>query len=227
MGERIVLVAASGLAREALAAIRAAGEYQVAGIFDDDTSLHGSAIDGAPVLSGIDDAGWVNGARPLLCAGSGQVRALLEARLARQGIAEADYATVVHPSVRVPATCEVGAGTILLSGVVLTTAVTLGHHVVAMPQVTFTHDDAVADFATFAAGVSLGGTVTVGRAAYLGMNSSVRQQLEVGAGATLGMGATLLQDLPPGETWVGVPAAPIGERPPGRMLRLQESEEAS
>ena len=34
-----------------------------------------------------------------------------------------------------------------------------------MPSVTFTHDDDVADFATFAAGVSLGGGVRIGTAA--------------------------------------------------------------
>jgi serine acetyltransferase len=75
-----------------------------------------------------------------------------------------------------------------------------------MPGVTFTHDDVVADFATFAAGVSLGGGVRVGRAAYLGMNASVRERLTIGDRATIGMGAAVLADVPDGETWVGVPA---------------------
>ena len=88
----------------------------------------------------------------------------------------------------------------------LTASVTLGSHVVAMPGVTFTHDDVVADFATLAAGTSLGGGVRVGRGAYLGMNSSVREQTSIGSYATIGMGAAVLSDVPEGETWVGVPA---------------------
>jgi acetyltransferase-like isoleucine patch superfamily enzyme len=67
--------------------------------------------------------------------------------------------------------------------------------------------------------VTLGGTVQVGAAAYLGMNSSVRENLTVGAGSTLGMGAALTRDLPAGETWIGTPArrlqqvAPLASHP--------------
>jgi len=82
----------------------------------------------------------------------------------------------------------------------------VGRHVVIMPNVTLTHDDVLDDFATIAAGVSLGGTVSIGSAAYIGMNASVRQGLTVGADATVGMGAAVLDSVPSGATWVGVPA---------------------
>ena len=58
--------------------------------------------------------------------------------------------------------------------------------------------------------MALGGGVVVGRTAYLGMNASVRENVRVGEGATLGMGGALLVDQPDGETWVGVPAGPLG-----------------
>jgi acetyltransferase-like isoleucine patch superfamily enzyme len=75
-----------------------------------------------------------------------------------------------------------------------------------MPGVTITHDDVVGDFATLAAGVSLGGGVKVGRAAYIGMNASVRQGCVIGAGSMVGMGAAVIGDIPENEIWVGVPA---------------------
>ena len=91
----------------------------------------------------------------------------------------------------------------------LTADVEVGEHVVLMPHVTLTHGCTVADFATLCAGVSLGGDVEVGEAAYLGMNASVREGVRIGADATVGMGSVVLDDVPAGETWVGVPARPI------------------
>jgi acetyltransferase-like isoleucine patch superfamily enzyme len=116
---------------------------------------------------------------------------------------------VIHPSVWVPRSCTVGEGTVLLANVVMTTDVTVGRHVVVMPNAVFTHDDHLDDFATVCAGVTLGGNVQIGRAGYLGMNSSVRERCGIGENAVLGMGSVLLQDLPAGESWVGSPARPI------------------
>jgi sugar O-acyltransferase (sialic acid O-acetyltransferase NeuD family) len=206
--ERLILIAASGLAREALISVRAAGSYDVLGFLDDDTALRGTSIYGVPVLGPVQEAPRYD-ARLLVCVGSGRGREEIVNRLARLGITADRYARVADPTVRVPDTCTVGPGTILLAGVVLTASVVLGSHVVAMPRVVFTHDDIVQDYATFAAGVALGGSVQVGRGAYLGMNASVRQRLRIGSRATLGMGSALIKDLPPGQTWGGVPARPL------------------
>lgn len=209
----LILIAASGLAREVLAMVRSSGQYDVVGILDDNKELAGVTVDDAPILGTIDDAVKYTHAFVLVCIGSGRARKTVVDRLTSMGINEARYATAIDPSVQFPEGCRIGRGSILLRNVTLTAAVTLGSHVVAMPSVTFTHDDDVADFATFAAGVSLGGGVRVGRAAYLGMNSSVRERTTVGAYATVGMGAAVLTNVPEGQTWVGVPARPIDQGP--------------
>lgn len=202
----LLLIAASGLAREVLASVRESGQYDVVGILDDDKDKIGSTVDGAPVLGPVDDALRYPNARAVICVGAGSGRARIVDRLARLGFPQNRYATVLDSSVRIPPGCRIGAGGILLGHVTLTAGVTLGNHVVLMPGVTLTHDDVVEDFATFAAGVSLGGGVRIGRAAYLGMNASVREGTWVGAGATIGMGAAVLADVPEDETWAGVPA---------------------
>jgi sugar O-acyltransferase (sialic acid O-acetyltransferase NeuD family) len=210
LDQDVVLVAASGLAREVIAS--APRGVRFTGILDDDARKIGTSVGGVPVIGGLDAVARRGGAKLAVCAGKGAARRGLVSRLAELGAGEDDYATLIAPGVRVPADCAVGVGSILLPGVVLTADVFVGRHVVAMPNVTLTHDDEVSDFATLCAGVSLGGAVSIGEAAYLGMNSSVRQGTAVGADAVLGMGAALLEDLPRGETWVGVPAGPLAER---------------
>lgn len=205
----LVLLAASGLAREVVSAVEAAGEDEVVGFLDDQAELAGTTIAGRPVLGPVSDAATLRSVSFVVCAGRGRSRQAIVARLAALGVGPERYATVVDPTVRVPPGCSVGVGSVLLAQCVLTADVTLGQHVVAMPHVTLTHDDHVHDYATLCAGVTLGGSVRVGRAAYLGMGSSVRERVVVGDDATLGMGAVVLGDVPDGQTWAGCPARPL------------------
>jgi sugar O-acyltransferase (sialic acid O-acetyltransferase NeuD family) len=205
----LILIGASGLAREVLATVRDSGQFDVVGILDDDAAMAGTTMDGSHILGPISHALNYPDAKAVICVGAGGTRAGIAASLAALGFPDRRYATVVDASVRLPEGCRVGHGNILLGHVTLTAGITIGNHVVVMPGVTLTHDDVVADFATFAAGVSLGGGVRIGRAAYLGMNSCVRERTTVGAAATIGMGAAVLADVPAGETWAGVPARVI------------------
>jgi sugar O-acyltransferase (sialic acid O-acetyltransferase NeuD family) len=199
----LILVAASGLARETLEAARAQDRYAVCGYVDDDMTKWGSVLDGVKVLGALDLLSDYPDASVMICAGRGADRESIAARL---DVDEARYATIVHPSVSVPPSCQVGCGTVMLAGTALTTCVDVRRHVVAMPNVTLTHDDIVEDFATLCAGVALGGTVRVGRRAYIGMSAAIRERSWIGPDAIVGMGAVVLDDVPEGETWLGVPA---------------------
>lgn len=220
----LALLGAGGLAREVLAVPGLGTPYDEVVVLDDDRAMWGTELAGRPVLpGGLARVADLDDARLLLCAGSGVTRRRIAVRLLELGLRQPRFATVLHPSVQVPAGCSVGSGSILLAHTTLTADVRVGRHVVAMPGVTFTHDDVVEDFATLCAGVSLGGHVHVGEAAYVGMNACVRERRTVGAGAVLGMGAALICDLPPGRTWAGVPAHEITADATDRVVLLREA----
>lgn len=211
MSEGVLLVGASGLAREVLAA----GIVGVTGILDDDAELHGTTfhqtgLGGVPVLGSVDSA-VDRDEQLLVCIGPSDVRRQVVRRLLDAGVAAERFAIFAARSARIGASSDVGAGSILLDGVVVTADARIGEHVVVMPNCTITHDDVIGDFATLAAGVALGGSVRVGKAAYLGMNASVRQGLTIGKRSTVGMGSVVLTDVPEQQTWAGVPAQRLGE----------------
>lgn len=205
----LLLLAASGLAREVIASNQ--HDYRFIGILDDDPVLHGETVAGIPVLGGLGLAAEYDTAM-LVCIGSGARRRTVVESLSLRGVGADRFGTVIDASVRLPESCSVGAGSIILAGTVLTADVKVGAHVVVMPNCTLTHDDVIEDYVTIAAGVSLGGGVRLGAASYLGMNASVRQRVNIGEGALVGMAAAVLSDIPAGETWVGLPAAPLGAR---------------
>lgn len=206
VGRPLILLAASGLAREAAAAAMAAGR-QVLGCLDDSPHLAGHDVSpGLPVLGTLGDIARFPAAEVVVCAGKGVVRARIVERLAGAGLTDDRYGSIIHPSVAVPSSCTLGGGSILLAGTVLTADVSVGRHVVCMPNAVLTHDCRVEDYVTVCAGVVLGGGVVLERAAYLGMGCAIRESRTVGAESVVGMGSVVLSDVPARQIWAGVPA---------------------
>ncbi|WP_265866956.1 acetyltransferase [Streptomyces sp. SKN60] len=219
MTARLVIIGAGGFARETAQAARAAG-LPLAGHLDDDPALHGAEVDGVPVLGGTGLVPELPDASFVVCVGSPRDYASRARIVARLGLPEERYTTVVHPTAAVSASSVLGAGTVLLAHTVLTAAVTVGRHVAVMPQTVLTHDDVLGDFATLASGVRLGGTVRVGTGAYLGAGAMVREGTGVGAWSLVGMGSVVLADVPPGEVWAGSPARRLRTAPPPALEQL-------
>ena len=210
-GPPVVLVGAGGLGREVLSALRAiAGDAPapVWGFVDDRAETWETSIDDVRVLGPVAALtdGSLAGCAAVICTGRpGNTRSRVVIDEALQAAA-VPFATVVHPTASLALGTDVGEGSILLAQVVATAPVTIGRHVVAMPQVVFTHDDLIGDYTTFGAGVRLAGGVVVEPGAYVGSGALVREHLTIGAGALVGMGSVVTHDVPPYEVWAGNPA---------------------
>jgi sugar O-acyltransferase (sialic acid O-acetyltransferase NeuD family) len=211
----LAIVGAGGLGRETAEMIGAINTirptWHLLGFFDDDLTVQGATIGGLPVLgpvaaaADIGEAIAICTARPTIGSSRARISALLD-------LDDEQLPSLVHPATSLANSTVVGAGAILLAGVVATADVTIGAHVVVMPQTVLTHDDRIDDFVTIASGVRLGGSVHVEREAYLGAGANVREGVTIGAAALVGMGSVVLHDVPGGETWAGVPARPL-DRP--------------
>ncbi len=148
----LLIIGAGGFARETAQAVRDAGDIELLGHLDDNAGLHGTEVDGVPVLGGCDLVHDLPETRVVICVGNPRDYAARARLVRRLGLSPDRYATVIHPTASVSATSEVGPGSVLLAHCVLTAAVRMGAHVAVMPQVVLTHDDVVEDFATIASG---------------------------------------------------------------------------
>jgi len=106
---------------------------------------------------------------------------------------------------------EIGEGTVICAGNILTTNITLGKHVQINLDCTIGHDVVMEDYATLAPGVHLSGYVHVGERVYMGtgaviVNGIKGKPIVIGKDAVIGAGTCVTKSIPPGETWVGVPA---------------------
>ena len=56
------------------------------------------------------------------------------------------------------------------------------------------------------AGTVIGGSTSIGDDCYLGIGCMIKNKVKIGNNVTIGMGSVLINDVPDGETWVGIPA---------------------
>lgn len=216
--QEVVIIGAGGHGREIAEILRhreaVSGGVRVRGFVDDREALHGSVLDGVPVLGGWP---WLEGAdrsqvAVIVAVGQPAVTRRLVARAQELGFR---FASAISPLAHISPLAEIGEGVAIFPHVVINTGVRLGSYCTANVGVTLSHDTRVGPWTNINPGVRLAGNVTVGEGCYLGMGTQVIQGKTIGPWTVIGAGAVVVRDIPANVTAVGVPAAVIKTREEG------------
>lgn len=119
--------------------------------------------------------------------------------------AATEFETVIHPNVVRSRWVEIGEGSIICAGTILTCNIRLGKHTQLNLVTTIGHECTAGDFFTTAPAVNISGNCRFGDNVYFGANASIREKLTVCSDVTVGMGAVVVKDITEPGVYVGNP----------------------
>ena len=203
---KIVVYGAGGHAKVVLDVLEKIGAYAIVGLLDDSAELAGSTRSGYRVLGG--SAGFrgliEGGVKGMIVALGDNIRRRTVFDAARAGGFE--LVAAVHPSAILGSRVSIGAGTVLVAGVVVNVDVEIGDNVIVNTSASVDHDCRIGAHAHLSPGARLAGGLTVGEFTHIGIGAVVLPGLIIGKGCVVGAGSVVREDVPDGMVVAGNPA---------------------
>ncbi|MEP7263549.1 MAG: acetyltransferase [Bacteroidota bacterium] len=212
--KKIAIYGAGGFGREVLQLIEQINanrpEWIFEGFFDDGIAA-GTMVNGYPVLGTVDEANNYSSVLYLVIAvGNPLIKKRIVERINNPQII---YPVLIHPLVHVDKRwVNIGNGTIITAGNILTVNITIGEHVIVNLQCTIGHDTVIKDYCSLMPGVKVSGEVVLYENVYIGTGASIINQVTIGSNTIIGAGAVVTKNIPSDCTAVGVPATPIKQK---------------
>lgn len=210
MISKLLFWGASGHALVVADIIRLQGIYEIVGFLDNvNPQRHGENFCGAPILGGQEQLDiYKNKGIKYIIFGFGncQARLKLSEFIYKKGFS---LATAIHPTATIAADVSIGSGTVIAAGAVVNPGSKIGQNVIINTCASVDHECVIEDGVNICPGVHLGGQVTVGRAAWVGIGATVIDSVRIGTGTLIGAGSVVVNDIPDGVLVYGVPAKVI------------------
>ncbi len=211
----IIVLCAGGHARVVLDIIKRSGQT-VSALVDKDSSLHGTALDGVPIV-GDDTAVVAKDPKSVVLVNAlGNVPKTGNSDLARRralfenfASRKFDFLSLQSPSSIVSDHVLLDAGCQIFPGAILNPGSIVGANTIINTGAQLDHNCTVGAHSHIGPGAILGGDVRAGEECHIGAGAVIVQGIEIGPGAVVGAGAVVVNPVLPGETVVGNPAKAV------------------
>lgn len=117
--------------------------------------------------------------------------------------------SLIHPSVHIPKTSNIGKGVIIQFGCFVSVGSTIRDFVFLQPNCAIGHDSVIEDGCVISTFDSIAGGAHIGKNTYIGMGVSIKEHVNVGKDAIIGMGAVVFKDIDDEVIAMGNPARAI------------------
>ncbi|MEG1254507.1 acetyltransferase [Clostridium sp.] len=213
----IVIIGAGGVGREVSLIIDQINNFRptwnIIGFLDDNPNNLGKVLNGHTIIGNVDSIKSMSSKTYVVVAiANYKIKKTIVSNLENKF----QFATLIHPRVLVHDFMTVGNGTIIYEGVILTTDIKIGEHVIISPKCGIGHDSIVKDYVSLLWNVNISGEDVIEEGVLIGSGATVIQNLTVGKGTVIGAGSVVVKDIPSYATAVGVPA---------KIIRKEDSDE--
>lgn len=204
---KIVIVGAGGFGREVLWTLldcnKISKKYEILGFIDDNKSLKGKIVNKVPVLGDTD---WLLSNLPrvscVVAIGDCKIRKKIVEKLEKSDL---KFPTIIHPAALCSEFVDVGKGTIIQSGSIVSMDIKIGNHAYVNFSCTIGHDCVINDFATLSPGVHISGTNTIEEGVFIGTGTVTKQNITIGRWSFIGGGTVVGKNIPEFSMYFGVP----------------------
>ena len=123
-----------------------------------------------------------------------------------------EFPVVIHPQSsfdKRPGKVQIGMGSIVCPGAVITTEIQIGNFVLVYLNTTIGHETSIGDFSTISPGANISGNVKMGKNVFVGTGAMILERLSICDDVTIGAGAVVNRSITEPGVYVGVPAKRI------------------
>jgi sugar O-acyltransferase (sialic acid O-acetyltransferase NeuD family) len=111
-----------------------------------------------------------------------------------------------HPSANICDSSSVGAGSVIVAGVVINGRNKIGSHCLINTNSSLNHDNILDDFSSTGPGVNTGGNVLIGKYCYIGIGTSIKHNIRIGNNTIIGAQSYVNSDCKGDSLYYGIPA---------------------
>jgi len=116
------------------------------------------------------------------------------------------FISLIHPTAIVSDTARIGAGCIIMAGVIISTLADINNHVILNIGCKIGHNTVVGDYCTINPGASISGDIKLGKGVLIGTNCALLEKIEIGDFSVIGAGSLASTNIPEYVTAIGFPA---------------------
>lgn len=137
-----------------------------------------------------------------IAIGNNMIRERIQKKLEQDGLS---VVVLIHPNAVIGADVEIDKGTVIMAGAVINSSTKIEKGCIINTSSSIDHDNFIENYVHISPGVNLAGTVKVGRRTWIGIGSSVSNNISITENCKIGAGAVVVRDINEPGTYVGVP----------------------